>query len=260
MLVDEQNRRCCMSEFIMYPAVDLKEGRVVRLAQGDPERETAYSREPGKVAQRWIAQGARWLHVVNLDGAFGRGARANLEGLRFVLESARRAGDVSVQFGGGVRTLEDVQEVLGMGVKRVILGTAAARDPDLVHRALNQFGPEAIAVGVDVRMGAVRVEGWTEGTDLDPMEYGERLKELGLIRVVYTDISRDGMEEGVNAAAARAFQDRTGLSVIAAGGVASLTDIRKAKDVGLAGVVTGRALYEGALDLSRALSLARGGV
>ena len=244
-----------MTEFTVFPAIDLREGRVVRLAQGDPDRQTTYADDPAAAARRWISTGARWLHVVNLDGAFGSGQEANLKALGQILDEALRK-EVSVQFGGGIREQEDIRHLLDLGVSRVVLGTAAARDPGLVGQAVEAFGPQSIAVGVDVRGGKVQVKGWTEDADIDPLTFGRLVKNLGAVWAVHTDVSRDGVEAGLNTSAAGCFQKAAGLKVIGAGGVSSLEDIRKARRAGLHGAITGRAIYEGTLDFKRAVEAA----
>ncbi len=247
-----------MSNFIVYPALDLRGGQIVRLKQGDPERQTTYNRYPGEVARRWLKTGARWLHVINLDGAFGEEKSSNREGLRQILDQARQA-DAAIQFGGGIRSLEDIESLLSLGVKRVILGTTAAQNPDLIQEAVTRFGAQRVSVGVDVRDGVVQVRGWTEETDLDPITFGKLLKRMGLVLAIYTDIHRDGLARGLNISTTKQFQEETGLEIIAAGGVASLNDIQKARKAGLSGAIIGRALYEGEVDLIQALEIARGG-
>lgn len=247
-----------MSKLTVLPAIDLRQGQVVRLQQGDPARQTTYKPNPDAVARHWLERGARWLHIVNLDGAFEVEDAPNRRALRRILEQTMPV-DANLQFGGGIRTMSDMDRLFGMGINRVILGTAAARNPDLAGEAVRHFGPERILAGVDVRDGKVQVRGWTEGTNLDPLDYGSRLRELGLTLAVYTDISRDGVSRGFNAAACRAFQEQTGLNVIGAGGVATLDDVRRARDAGLTGIIIGRALYEGSVDLAQALDIAQGG-
>jgi len=246
------------TEFTLYPAIDLRRGHVVRLKQGDPDRQTMYDPHPGNVARRWLDDGADWLHIVNLDGAFEEKDTPNQQALEHILNEARSA-DARVQFGGGIRSLEDIQRLLSLDVNRVILGTAAARNPDMVQEAVQSFGEEHIMVGIDARDGVVQVRGWQEETALIPIAFGSQLREKGLTRAVYTDITRDGMSRGLNVKAARVFQENTGLDVIAAGGVSSLEDIQSARDAGLRGVIIGRALYEGQIDLSRALHTIQGG-
>ncbi|MFV1950155.1 MAG: HisA/HisF-related TIM barrel protein, partial [Anaerolineales bacterium] len=186
-----------MSNFIVYPALDLRGGQIVRLKQGDPERQTTYNRYPGEVARRWLKTGARWLHVINLDGAFGGEKSSNREGLRQILEQARQV-DAAIQFGGGIRTFEDIEGLLSLGVERVILGTTAAQNPDLIQEAVTRFSAQRVSVGVDVRDGVVQVRGWTEETDLAPITFGKLLKKMGLVWAIYTDIHRDGLARGLN--------------------------------------------------------------
>ncbi len=238
--------------FTLYPAIDLRGGRVVRLQQGDPSRETRYADDPAAVARRWLRQGARWLHVVNLDGAFGEQDAANRAALRAVLGEAA-AHDAQVQFGGGLRSLEAVEQALALGVSRVVLGTLAARQPEAVAEALRRWGAERIAVGLDARDGRVQVGGWAEATDLEATTFARHLAALGLRTLIFTDIRRDGLQTGLNLADTVALQRASGLDIIASGGVASLADVRAARNAGLAGVIIGRALYEGAFTLSEAL-------
>ncbi|MDZ7844815.1 MAG: 1-(5-phosphoribosyl)-5-[(5-phosphoribosylamino)methylideneamino] imidazole-4-carboxamide isomerase [Anaerolineales bacterium] len=246
-----------MNEFTIYPAVDLRNGRVVRLFQGDPERETEYG-NPTEAARRWITQGAKWLHVVNLDGALGEETSANADALEQILQVSSSLG-ARVQFGGGIRKLQDLERILGLGVERVILGTAAVRQPALAQEAIKQFGPDTVVVGADLRDGQLRIQGWKESADSDPIRWGSDLRAAGVKWAVHTDISRDGAGRGLNAGAAAAFQERTGLQVIAAGGVSGFKDILRAKEHGLHGVITGKALYEGKLDLEDAIRRLKGG-
>ena len=247
-----------MSNFTIYPAIDLREGRVVRLAQGDPDRETAYDTQPLAVARRWQAAGATWLHVVNLDGAFGEGASPELvEGERKNVTALARilTTGLQVQFGGGVRDLETVRRVLDMGVARVVLGTAAVENPAVVEQALADFGPERLAVGIDARDGYVRTRGWREAAPLTALELAQQWAAMSGRWLIFTDIARDGMGSGVNVEATVALAQATGLSVIASGGAGNLEDAQRVKDAGLCGVIIGRALYEGRVDLEAALRI-----
>jgi len=239
-----------MDTFTIYPAIDLREGRVVRLAQGDPDRETAYDTQPLAVARRWQAAGATWLHVVNLDGAFGEGGRKNVTALARILTTG-----MQVQFGGGVRDLETVRRVLDMGVARVVLGTAAVENPAVVEQALADFGPERLAVGIDARDGYVRTRGWREAAPLTALELAQQWAAMSGRWLIFTDIARDGMGSGVNVEATVALAQATGLSVIASGGAGNLEDAQRVKDAGLCGVIIGRALYEGRVDLEAALRI-----
>ncbi|HOV86660.1 MAG TPA: 1-(5-phosphoribosyl)-5-[(5-phosphoribosylamino)methylideneamino]imidazole-4-carboxamide isomerase [Syntrophobacteraceae bacterium] len=235
---------------IIFPAIDLKDGLCVRLMQGDPERATVYGTDPVETARRWEDQGARWLHVVDLDGAFSRVPK-NFQ----VVASILRAVSIPVQVGGGIRTLETMEEYLSLGVRRVILGTVALREPALLEEASRLF-PRRIAVGIDARDGMVAVEGWKETSRTDAVQLVRTLDVLPLSAVIYTDIHRDGMRSGVNVEATRRLMEATRLPVIASGGVATLGDIEALLPLiplGLEGVITGKALYSGTLDLRDAL-------
>ncbi|MDY0019467.1 MAG: 1-(5-phosphoribosyl)-5-[(5-phosphoribosylamino)methylideneamino]imidazole-4-carboxamide isomerase [Anaerolineae bacterium] len=237
-----------MNTFTIYPAIDLRKGRVVRLMQGDPDRETAYADGALAVARQWQAEGATWLHVVNLDGAFGERGRVNLAALGRILTTG-----LQVQFGGGLRTLEAIRRALDFGVARVVLGTALVEAPELVTTALSTFGPEHIAVGIDARDGLVRIRGWQAEAHLEARVLAGRWAEMGGRWLIFTDVSRDGMQSGVNVASTAALAAETGLQVIASGGVGGLEDVRRVREAGLAGVIVGRALYEGKISLSAAL-------
>ena len=241
-----------MGDFTIYPAIDLRQGKVVRLVQGDPGRSTVYDDTPAITAERWKASGAGWLHVVNLDAAFGEGDSANRQALAGIL----RIG-LKIQFGGGLRSLEDIRRALELGVARVIIGTAAVERPTLVDEALAQFGPERIAVGVDARAGRVRVRGWVKETGLTALQFARRLERQGVTTIVFTDVDRDGIGAGVNLDATRALAHESALDVIASGGVRDLDDVRGVRTAGLAGIVIGRALYEGQIDLAAALAVTR---
>ncbi len=237
-------------EWAVYPAIDLRRGRVVRLKQGDPDRETAYADDPARVSQRWREAGAEWLHVVNLDGAFGEQGNANRSALPAILTVGAR-----VQFGGGLRSMEDVQQALELGVSRVVLGTAAVNDPALVEEALAEFGPQRVTVGIDARRGRVQTHGWQETTAISPHQLAQRWAGRGLRWVIFTDVARDGMGSGLNLEATVELARETGLNVIASGGAASLDDVRRAYRAGLSGVIIGRALYEGHVSLREALQV-----
>jgi phosphoribosylformimino-5-aminoimidazole carboxamide ribotide isomerase len=243
-----------MGTFDVYPAIDLRGGKVVRLSQGDPARQTTYGDDPAEVARNWLSAGARWLHVVNLDGAFGDRDLKNQQALVAVLEVAAEMGDEArVQFGGGLRSSDDVERVIALGVGRAILGTAAIEAPELVGEVVGRFGSDAIGVGIDARDNRVRVHGWVQETQVDPATLGKRLHELGLRTAVFTNIARDGVGSGVDVVSTQRLATATGLSVIASGGVASLEDVVRVRDAGLSGVIIGRALYEGQIDLQEAL-------
>lgn len=239
--------------FTIYPAIDLRNGRVVRLQYGDPNKQTIFSDDPAAMGRKWVAEGAAWLHVVNLDGAFDEAGAANWQ----ILPRLTQLG-AKVQFGGGMRALADVERALAAGVSRVILGTAAIENPDLVAHSIAQFGPEQVAVGIDARDGMVKTRGWQKGTAVTPLQLGQQMKSLGVQTIIYTDISRDGVLTGVNAAATAQLAQATGLQVIASGGAASLDDIRRCHaltDRGVTGVIVGRAIYDGRITLQSAFQI-----
>lgn len=242
---------------IIYPAIDLRRGRCVRLRLGDANAETVFSDHPAEVARHWESQGAEWLHVVNLDGALGEQSRTNLKALQHILQTVR----IPVQFGGGIRSLEDIERLMDMGVARVILGTIAVHAPEILDQALRRWGPETISVGIDAKNGLVAIHGWRETAPLTALDFGQQVARMGVTRIIYTDTHRDGMLGGVNVAATLQMARQTGLRVIASGGVASLEDIRtlQAHEAeGIEGVIIGMALYQGALDLGSALKIAQG--
>jgi phosphoribosylformimino-5-aminoimidazole carboxamide ribotide isomerase len=246
-----------MSQFVVYPAIDLRQGRVVRLSQGDPKRETAYDSDPLAVARRWQDRGAQWVHVVNLDGAFGESGQRNQDALARVLSTG-----LSVQFGGGLRDFDAVARALDLGVSRVVIGTGFVESPGFVRAALTEFGPDRVALGIDARNGIVQIRGWQRSTPLTASELALQWVEQGGLWLIFTDISRDGMGSGVNADATSELAGASGLRVIASGGVRSLDDVVRVRQRGLEGVIIGRALYEGHIELHQALALAdvdRGG-
>lgn len=237
-----------MTPFTVFPAIDLRRGKVVRLAQGDPEQQTVYGQDPARVALRWLEAGADWIHVVDLDGAFGDPGQANRKALAAILKTNAR-----VQFGGGLRSLDHAERALSSGVRRLILGTRAAESPELVQEAIARFGSDRVGVGIDVREGHVQVRGWTQDSGLNSRELAKQLYDVGARTVVHTDITRDGMGRGLNVRASRELSEAIGLRVIASGGVVSLDDVRRARQAGLRGVIIGRALYEGQISLQEAL-------
>lgn len=229
-----------MPPFTIYPAIDLRHGQVVRLAQGDPKRQTAYSANPLAVAERWRAEGAQWLHVVNLDGAFAESAITNNQLLPHLT-----ALGLHVQFGGGLRDEASIRQAFELGVARVVLGTAAIENPALVMWALQTYGPERVAVGIDARDGLVRVRGWAEGSGVTAVALAGQFAAQGGRWCIFTDVARDGLGVGVNVEATATLAQTSGLDVIASGGFHSAQDIQAVRAVGLAGVIVGRALYEG---------------
>jgi phosphoribosylformimino-5-aminoimidazole carboxamide ribotide isomerase len=241
-----------MSKFTIYPAIDLRAGYVVRLKEGDPNRKTTYSDDPAHVAQNWLKAGAQWLHVVNLDGAFDENDLANQAALRDILDVASKF-EARVQFGGGIRALKMIEDVLSLGVSRVVLGTIAVEQPQLVTDAVKKMGAEKIAVGIDARDGLVRVRGWQADGGIRATDLALQMRTLGVSTVIFTDIHRDGLGSGLNIASTRHLADASGLDVIASGGVHTLSDVIAAREASLAGVIVGRALYEGTLELKTAL-------
>jgi len=240
-----------MNDFTVYPAIDLRKGRVVRLKQGKLGRATFYENSPAKTATQWINQGAKWLHVVNLDGAFGEDASENTDGLHQILRAAD--GRVQVQFGGGLRSLKDIEAALNLGVQRVVLGTLAHRSPETLVEALKEFGPYRVALALDSENDQIRIEGWTVEVKLSPLEFVKQFQADGLEIGIYTNILRDGLESGVDVEGSLKLAKSTGLKLIASGGVASPTDVRKVREAGLSGVIVGRALYENKFSLKEVL-------
>ena len=237
---------------IIYPSLDLQGGKVVRLKQGDPSRQTVYSKDPVSVAERWLDAGMEWLHVVNLDGAF-----AVVNDNERVVQKLAALG-IPVQFGGGLRSLDDVRRALDLGVSRVVLGTAAIEQPDLVDSVIGQWGAEALSVGLDARGGRVATRGWQHVSDLTPADLGRSMAARGARHALYTDVSRDGELRGVNVAGTVELARATGLNVIASGGVTTLADITALRDShSVAGAILGTALHEGLIDLAEAIHLAR---
>jgi phosphoribosylformimino-5-aminoimidazole carboxamide ribotide isomerase len=242
---------------IIFPAIDLRRGRCVRLRQGDPAAETVFGDDPAAMARQWVGQGAQWLHVVNLDGALGDQGLGALNLQR--LAEIRAAVALPIQFGGGLRTLDDVALALELGATRVVLGTAVVQQPELAAAAVQRFGAEAVVAGLDARAGRVATHGWQAVSDVHVHDLGRRLREAGVLRAVYTDIGRDGMLSGVDAEGSAELASQSGLRVIASGGVRDLDDIRRLKameDQGIEGVIVGQAIYTGHLDLRQAIDAA----
>jgi phosphoribosylformimino-5-aminoimidazole carboxamide ribotide isomerase len=234
-----------MNDFELIPAVDLKGGKCVRLQEGIASRSTEYSNDPVAMALHWEESGATRLHLVDLDGAFS-GQAAHLE----IAKSIFRALRIPVQFGGGLRTLEQIETILDLGAKRAILGTVAVDNPQVVEEAVRRYS-DAIVVGIDARMGKVALRGWVDQTALTAVELAMRMKKLGVQRVIYTDVARDGMLKGANYRETETLCRETGIRVIASGGVSSIEDVREIWDrraYGIEGVILGRALYDKKID------------
>lgn len=241
-----------MNTFTIFPAIDLRNGKVVRLKEGDPARMTSYSDNPSETARRWLELGARWLHVVNLDGAFGESDSENQMALNSIVETAKEF-NAQVQFGGGLRSVHSIEQTLSFGVDRAVLGTVAIEQPNIVEESLARFGAEKIAVGIDARDGIVRVRGWKDNGGISADDLALQMRTLGLHTIIFTDISRDGLGKGLNLSATYRLAEMSGLDVIASGGVHTMGDVLAAREARLAGVIIGRAIYDGSLDLRDAL-------
>jgi phosphoribosylformimino-5-aminoimidazole carboxamide ribotide isomerase len=233
---------------ILYPAIDLRGGRCVRLVRGDFGRETIYDADPTNAARRWVTEGARWLHVVDLDGAVA-GKPTNQASITAI----REAVSVPIQLGGGLRSLADLEAAFALGVNRVILGTVALRDPELVSQAVSRWG-EAIAIALDARGGKLATDGWLGQSEVDAIDVAKDFSEAGVRHFVFTDISRDGTLSGPNLDSLRELVEAVDAGVIASGGIASLDDIIAAAASGASGAIIGRALYDGRFMLSEAIN------
>lgn len=240
---------------VIFPAIDIRGGKCVRLFKGDFARETVFSDRPEEMAAKWEAQGGSFLHLVDLDGALA-GNSVNLN----VVKNIVAAVHIPVELGGGIRTMENVDEVLALGVQRVILGSAAVSNPELVRQACQKYG-DRVVVGIDARDGIVAVEGWGISGGVEAVALAKKMAGVGVRRIIYTDISRDGTLAGVNVEATARLARESGARVVASGGVSSIEDIRALlpyeKD-GIEGVIVGKALYTGSLDLREAAALAAG--
>ena len=236
---------------ILFPAIDIRNGRCVRLTEGKFECETVFAEDPAEMAVRWADAGAEYLHVVDLDGALA-GQSSNTEVIKRILAKVK----IPVQVGGGIRTLANIEKMLALGVTRVILGSVAVRDPELVREACQKF-PGQVVVGIDAKNGEVAVDGWGIGGGIGAVELAKKMAAVGVEHIIFTDISRDGMLSGVNVEATAELAKASGIKVIASGGVSSLADIKAlqahAAD-GIEGCIIGKAIYTGALDLKEALA------
>ncbi len=240
---------------IVIPAIDLKEGKCVRLEQGLMERDTVFNDDPGAQAKAWQDQGAELLHIVDLDGAFA-GEPKN----RSAIELIVRAVTIPTQLGGGIRDLATIEAYLALGIGRVIIGTAAQRNPELVKEACAKF-PGRIVVGIDAKDGMVAVQGWAEVTGITAVELAKKFEGFGVSAIIYTDISRDGMLQGPNIEATRQLAEAISIPVIASGGLSTLKDIENLmaiESAGVTGVITGKAIYTGAIDLAEAIRVSKG--
>lgn len=238
---------------LVIPAIDLKDGQCVRLLQGKKDKVTTYSNDPAFTARRWESYGSRLLHIVDLDGAF-TGSQKNFSAIKKIRQSVK----IAVQVGGGIRKIEDVTKLISSGINRVIMGTAAIEDPELLTNSCKKF-PGKVLVGIDAKEGMVAIRGWEEVTSLNARELAKRLELVGVSGIIYTDISRDGMLSGPNIDATREMVESVGIPVIASGGVSSIEDIKNLMQIkNLWGVITGKAIYSNTLDLKEAIQLAEG--
>ncbi len=239
---------------ILFPAIDLKEGRCVRLVRGDMAQATVFNNDPAAQAKAFVDQGFEYLHVVDLDGAFA-GKPVNADAVSRILDVCK----IPLQLGGGIRDMATIDKWLARGVTRVIIGTAAVRDPSLVREAARRY-PGRVAVGIDARQGFVAVEGWAQVSQLSAAELGKRFEDAGVAAIIYTDIARDGVLAGLNLEATMELAEAISIPVIASGGLASIDDVReilKPERARLAGAIAGRALYDGRIDPAAALALIR---
>ena len=236
---------------IIYPAIDVKDGRCVRLVQGQFTDVTVYSDNPVEMAKKFEQMGAQYLHVVDLDGA----RLGEPRNIAVISEMAIKLG-IPVQLGGGIRTIEMIEIILCKGIQRIILGTSAVNDPSLVKRAVQTF-ENNLAVGIDARNGMVAIEGWAKTSEFTAIGFARKMQELGAKTIIYTDISRDGMLSGPNLKAMEEMVRAVDIEVIASGGVKSIEDIKNLKDIGVAGAIVGKALYTGDVDLAEAIRIAR---
>lgn len=241
---------------IVIPAIDLKEGRCVRLEQGEMHRDTVFSDNPAEQVLKWQQAGAELLHLVDLDGAFA-GQPKN----KAAIEAILKALTIPAQLGGGIRDITTIEAYLSLGLSRVIIGTAAQRNPELVIEACQKF-PGQIVVGIDAKNGMVAVQGWAEVTDITAVDLAKKFEDCGVSAIIYTDISRDGMMAGPNLEATKSLAEAISIPVIASGGVSSLKDIENLMAIeasGISGAITGKAIYTGAIDLAEAIALTKRG-
>lgn len=240
---------------IIFPAIDIRAGKCVRLTEGDFARETIFADDPSLMAEKWSKLGGKFLHVVDLDGALA-GESRNLEAIKKIIEKA----NMPIQVGGGIRTIKNIDKLLNLGVNRVILGSVAAQNPDLVKEAAKEF-PSKIVAGIDAKDGIVAVEGWGKSGGMKALDLAKKMAEAKVEHIVFTDIARDGMMSGVNVLATIEIAKHSGIKVIASGGVSSINDIKllKASEKdGVEGCIIGKALYTGALDLQEVLRVSEG--
>ena len=231
----------------LYPAIDIKNGQCVRLRQGVFEDTTVYANEPYQVAKEFEADGAKFLHIVDLDGAL-RGTGANDEALKKIVENV----SIPVEIGGGIRTMEDIEHRRSLGVTRVILGTKAVESPEFVKEAVEKFGADKIVVGIDAKDGMVAIKGWETISNVDAVTLALSMKELGVTTIIYTDISKDGMLCGPNFAQTARMVEVTGMDIVASGGVSCMDDLIELEKIGVEGAILGKAIYEKRVDVKEA--------
>lgn len=231
----------------IYPAIDIKNGKCVRLRQGNFDDMTVYNDNPVEVAKEWIKNGASYIHLVDLDGA-REGSGVNSD----IIKEIANLSDVPVQTGGGIRTIEDIENKLALGVRRVILGTVAVKNPEIVKEAVEKFG-DAIAVGIDAKNGMVAVSGWEEVSEVSAVDLCVKMRDYGVKTIIYTDISKDGMMSGPNIEATKEIVDATGIDIIASGGVSGMNDLENVDKINAHGAIIGKALYTGAINLKEAV-------
>lgn len=233
----------------LYPAIDIKDGKAVRLKKGEFNEVTVYSENPYEIALKFKEAGAHFIHCVDLDGALA-GRSVNADAIRKIVESV----DIPVELGGGIRSIENIREVLDLGVYRAILGTKAVEDPDFVKEAIDEFGSDRIVVGIDAKDGKVAIKGWESLSEYTAVELALKMKDLGVKTIIYTDISRDGMLTGPNVEQTKKLSDETGLDIIASGGMSSMKDLEDVSNAKIHGAIIGKAYYEKKIDLVEAVN------
>lgn len=240
---------------IIFPAIDLKDGKCVRLKQGKFDEVTVFSENPGEMAKEFERKGAEFIHLVDLDGAL-EGELKNKE----AIEAVVKAVNIPVELGGGIRDIDRIEKLLELGLNRVILGTIAVKNPELVKEAVEKFGAEKIVVGIDAKNGMVAIKGWVEITEKKAIDLVKEMQDMGVKTIIYTDIAKDGMLEGVNLEETKYLLENANVNIVASGGVSNMEDIKKLKEIDngrLEGVISGKAIYEGSLDLVEAINFTK---